>query len=95
MGLADEYLVKAEGWEQFEQPSKDKKAQGQLDFSHKIAKIFSGDEGKEVLSILVRRYLLNDIAQANDTQISIGRKQGHADIIKQFLAHIEISNNSK
>lgn len=94
--IADETLISAEGWSQFDthQP-KEKEKQEHIDFSHKVAKVFKSREGKEVLSLMVKRYLLNDIAQDNDTQIGIGRKQGRADVVKQILAHIEISNNAK
>lgn len=93
--LADEYMVKAEGWSQFEQAENDSPADERLELSHKIAKLFNSKPGKEVLDIMVRQYLLSDIVQAHSTQFGAGIKQGQANVIKNILAHIEISNNTK
>ena len=95
MGLADETIISANGWEQFETANKGKSNQEHLDFAHKIAKTFGTSEGQEVLEMLVKRYLLADIVQPNDTQFSAGIKQGRASVVKQILANIEISNNTK
>jgi len=91
---ANEYLVTAEGWSQFDVPEKDATNQDRLDFSHDIAKTFSSTEGKKVLTALVSRFLLSDIVTAHETQFGAGIKQGQANVVKQLLAHIEISNNS-
>lgn len=95
MSLANEYLTQARGWNEFEIADKSKPNQEYLNFSHKVAKIFSSSEGKEVLSAMVQRYLLCDIVQPNDSQFSAGIKQGRASVVKQILANIEISNNTK
>ena len=92
---ANEQLAAAEGWSQFDVPEKDIANQDRLNFSHKVAKVFSETEGKEVLTALISRYLLCDIVTPSDTQFSAGIKQGRADVVKQILAHIEISNNTK
>ena len=95
MSIANEYLVTAEGWQQFDVPEKDKSNQERLNFSHKVAKLFSSTEGNEVLQALIARYLLGDIVTPSETQFGAGIKQGRADVVKQILAHIEISNNTK
>ena len=94
--LANEYIVKAEGWSEFDlADQEDGRNQERLDVSHKIAKLFTSKAGKEVLDLMVRQYLLADIALPNDTQIAVGIKQGKASVVKEILAHIEISNNAK
>lgn len=94
MSLANEYLTQARGWNEFEIADTSKPNQEHLDFSHKVAKIFSSSEGKEVLIALVQRYLIGSFTNDNEPN-SLLRKQGRADVIKQILAQIEISNNTK
>lgn len=94
MSLANEYLISAEGWQQFDvAPTEDDNKQKRLDFSHKVAKVFGSPEGKEVLNTMVQMYLLNDIVSPNDTQFAAGIKQGKASLVKQIMAQIELSNN--
>jgi len=97
MSVAGEHIIKAKGWEQFDQASEDSSEQlntQRLEISHKIAKLYNSKAGKEVLNLMVNQFLLTDIATPHDTQVGIGIKQGRADVVKQILAHIEISNNS-
>ena len=93
--LANEQITRAEGWSQFDITPTEDNAQKHLDISHKVAGVFSTTEGKEILNLFVSRYLLNDIVTPHDTQFAVGIKQGRADVVKQILAHIEISNNAE
>lgn len=95
MSLASDELVSANGWQEFEKADNTKTNQDYLDFTHKVARVFNSTEGKEILDIMVSKYLLCDIAQPNDTQIQIGIRQGRASLVKQILGQIEISNNTK
>lgn len=94
MSLANEYLTQAQGWDKYDIADTTKPNQEHLDFSHKVAKIFSTTEGKAVLSAMVQRYLIGSFTNDNEPN-SLIRKQGRADVIKQILAQIEISNNTK
>ena len=53
--LANEYIVKAEGWNQFEQSDNAIPADNRLELSHKIAKLYNSKLGKEVLDIDPRK----------------------------------------
>lgn len=94
MDLANEYMISASGWTQFDEAPKDQGNAEYLEFAHKVARVFGTPEGKEVLDAMVKKYLLTDIANATDTQVGIGIKQGRASVVKQILAQIEISNKT-
>ena len=94
MDLASETLITARGWSSFDVAERNTQ-QEYLDFAHLVASLFGTPEGKKVLDVMIKKYLLRDIAGDNDSQIAIGRKQGRADVVKQILAQIEISNNVK
>ena len=93
--LANEYIAKAEGFSQFDMADNSTPSDDRLEKSHKIAKLFGSKAGREVLDIFIRDYLLADIVQEHSTQFSAGIRQGKASVVKQILAHIEISNNTK
>lgn len=98
MGIAGQHVVQAEGWDQFnqaEQGDRDEQNIEHLEIHHKFAKLFQSKAGKEILAMMVNRYLLTDIASPHDTQLGVGIKQGKASVVKEILAHIEISNNTK
>lgn len=95
MELARETLINAQGWSQFDQADNKKQSQEHLELAHTIARTFKTPDGKKVLDVLVKRYLLNDIVTPNDTAFAVGIRQGRADLVKQILGQIEISNNSK
>jgi len=94
MDLATETYISAQGFKQFDVADNSKLDDKQLDFAHKVNTVFSSNEGKEVLTAMVSRYLVRTIAGDNDTQIAIGRKQGNAEVIHHILAQIELSANS-
>ena len=94
MGLADETLINAKGFEQFDVADNSKLDDKRLDFSHIIAATFNSTEGKQVLDAMVKKYLVRTIANNNDSLIAIGRKQGEADVIHYILGQIELSANS-
>lgn len=94
MGLAGEHLIRANGWEHLDNSENKVANQDYLDFAHKVANVFGTKQGKELLSIFVDRYLIQSFTSDNEP-MSLIRKQGRADVIKQILAQIEISKNTK
>ena len=80
---------------QLRQADNKKINQEYLEFAHTVARTFKTPDGKKLLDALVQKYLLTDIVKADDTQFASGIKQGRADVVKQILSQIEISNNSK
>ena len=97
--IANSTLLKAEGWsKEFDVATPEDRVEqnaDRLEISHKFAKLYSSKIGKEILDLMVRQYLLNDVVTAHDTQFGVGIRQGKASVVKEILAHIEISNNSK
>jgi hypothetical protein len=93
--IASDTLIQATGWKEFDIADKDDNNQERLDFSHSVASLFTSIDGKKLLDVFVKQFLLNNIVSPNDTQFAVGIKQGRADVIKQILAHIEISNNAE
>jgi len=65
-----------------------------MEFARRVERVFSTEDGKEVLDAMVRRYLMIDIVVANDTQFSAGIKQGRASVIKAILGQIELSKGN-
>ncbi len=94
MSIASEAIVTAEGWQEFDVVDQDKGNQDHLNFAHDVAKTFGTSEGKRVLDAMVKKYMMVDIVQSNDSQMGVGIKQGRASVVKQILAQIEISANS-
>ena len=94
MNLAGEHLISASGWQEFETADNKKQNQEHLDYAHKVAKVFGSKEGKEILNMFVKGYLIGSFTNDNEPS-SLIRKQGRADVIKHILAQIELSNNSK
>lgn len=94
MELIRETLTQAKGWSSFDRVDNKTENQEYLEFAHKVAKTFSTPDGKEVLNAMVDRYLVKSFTNSNDVN-DLLRKQGRADVIKQILAQIEISNNAK
>ena len=96
MSVASEELISAKGWQEFDVvDNTDKSNQQHLDFAHDVAKIFKTREGKRVLKAMVQKYLLGNIVSPNDTNMGVGIKQGRADVIKNIMAQIEISDEVK
>lgn len=62
-----------------------------MEFARRVERVFSTEDGKEVLDAMVRRYLMVDIVCANDTQFASGIKQGRASVIKAILGQLELS----
>ena len=94
MELIRETLVQAKGWSSFDKVDNKVENQEYLEFAHKVARTFATKDGKEVLNALVDRYLVKSFSNSNDTN-ELLRKSGRADVIKQILAQIEISDNAK
>jgi len=97
MTVAQEHIISAVGWSKFDEVTEDDVVlnnNDRLEFSHKVAKLFSSKLGKDILIVMVQQYLLSDVAHAHDTMVGIGIRQGRSDVVKQILAHIEISKNS-
>jgi len=95
--IAADTVVKAEGWSEFDAVDAEdrvKQNSEHLQISHDVAKLYQSKAGKKILSMMVNRYLLTDIVTPHDTQFAAGIKQGKASVVKEILAHIEISNNS-
>jgi hypothetical protein len=91
--LANEELIKAKGWGEAI-PKEEKGNPEYLEFANKVAKTFGTRDGKAILEAFIQRYLLVDIVTDTTTQFGAGRRQGHADVVKQILAQIEISNKA-
>ncbi len=62
-----------------------------MEFARRVERVFSTEDGKEVLEAMMRKYLMVDIVVAQDTQFSAGIKQGRASVIKAILGQIELS----
>jgi len=92
--LAGEHLIQAEGWKQFDAAKPEEENQDRLEFSHKVTKLFNSRDGKVVLKAMIEKYMVSSFTNDNDPY-SIIRKQGRADVIKDILTQIEISNNTK
>ena len=96
MSVANEAIINANGWsKQFDVADNAEEGEKHLNFAHDVAITFKSPQGQKVLESMVKSYLLNDIVQPNDTQFSVGIKQGKASVVKYILAQIELSNNAK
>lgn len=94
MSLAGDEVISANGWSSLEQADNKKPNQEHLNFTHKVAGLFSSTEGQQVLKAMVDKYLITSFTNDNEPN-SLIRKQGRADVVKYILSQIEISNNTK
>jgi len=96
MSLASEYVVKAEGWTEFDVvDNKDKNNQQHMDFAHDVASVFSTTQGQKVLNAMVQKYMISSVPTATDTVNGVLLKEGSARVIRYILSQIELSDNTK
>jgi len=94
--IATDTLKGADGWAALELASLDEidqavRQQKLLIAGHFQSTFCNSEQGKFVLDTLVRDYLLPRIANPGDDAVTIGIRQGQADVVRQILALIELA----
>lgn len=79
------------GWQDLDVNDNKETFDERMEFARRVERVFSTEDGKEVLEAMVKRYLMIDVVVANDTQFSAGIKQGRASVVKAILGQIELS----
>ena len=80
-----------DGWKEFDVNPNMETFDEKIEFARRVERVFSTEDGKEVLDAMIRRYMMVDIVCVNDTQFGAGIKQGRASVIKAILGQLELS----
>ncbi len=94
--LANETLRQAEGWEALDLAQADQfkgaeLQQALLVAGHYQSTFCNSEQGRFVLKELVRDFMLPRVANPGDDAVTIGIRQGQADVVRRILAYIEFS----